>query len=98
MLRANGSGNLIRCIAPSRLSPFTRRRPWSFFAALNVLSLASMENRAATPSGLISSSDWPSSEINISLRLTNAGHMVHLDNPGGLADEVLRFLYPGGTS
>src|SRR5215813_13789853 len=29
-----------------------------------------MANRAATPSGLISSSDWPASEINISLRLT----------------------------
>jgi pimeloyl-ACP methyl ester carboxylesterase len=26
--------------------------------------------------------------------IDNAGHMVHLDNPGGLADEVLKFLYP----
>jgi pimeloyl-ACP methyl ester carboxylesterase len=25
----------------------------------------------------------------------NAGHMVHLDNPGGLADQILPFLYPG---
>jgi len=29
--------------------------------------------------------------------IDNAGHMVHLDNPGGLADEILQFLYPGGV-
>ncbi len=27
--------------------------------------------------------------------IDHAGHMVHLDNPAGLADEVLQFLYPG---
>ena len=27
----------------------------------------------------------------------HAGHMVHLDNPGGLADQILQFLYPGGV-
>ena len=29
--------------------------------------------------------------------IDSAGHMVHLDNPDGLADQILQFLYPGGV-